>query len=70
MDRGQRTGVTEDLSLPALDFIEGVGLRMAELASPIAGLLDCLAIKFIEGCPIVKSTSKTALKEASHISFI
>ena len=32
-----------DVSLSALDFIEGVGLRMAGLASLIDGLLDWLA---------------------------
>ena len=43
MDRGPRTGVTGAVSLSALDFIEGVGLRMAGLASLIDGLLDWLA---------------------------
>ena len=40
IDLGHRAGVTEGVSLSALDFIEGVGLRMAGLASSIAGLLD------------------------------
>ena len=43
MDRGPRTGVTGAVSLSALDFIEGVGRRMAGLASRIGGLLDWLA---------------------------
>ena len=43
MDRGPRTGVTEGVSLSDLDFVEGVGLRMAGLASLIDGLLDWLA---------------------------
>ena len=45
-DRGPRTGVTGAVSLSALGFIEGVGLRMAGLASSIAGLLDWLADLF------------------------
>ena len=32
MDRGPQTGVTGAVSKSALDFIEGVGLRMAGLA--------------------------------------
>ena len=43
MDRGPRTGVTGAVSLSAVDFVEGVGLRMAGLASWIGGLLDWLA---------------------------
>ena len=43
MDGGSRTGVTEGISLSDLDFVEGVGLRMAGLAPSIAGLLDWLA---------------------------
>ena len=43
MDRGPRTGVTEGVSSSDLDFVEGVGLRMAGLASRIGGLLDWLA---------------------------
>ena len=43
MDRGPRTGVTGAVSLSDLDFIEGVGLRMAGLASRIGGLFDWLA---------------------------
>ena len=42
MDRGPPTGVTGAVSQSALDFIEGVGLRMAGLASLIDGLLDWL----------------------------
>ena len=40
---GPRTGVTEGVSLSDLDVVEGVGLRMAGLASRIGGLLDWLA---------------------------
>ena len=35
--------VTEAVATSVLDFIEGVGARMAGLASSIAGLLDWLA---------------------------
>ena len=43
MERETLTGVTGAVSLSDLDFIEGVGLRMAGLASWIDGLLDWLA---------------------------
>ena len=37
MDRGPRTGVTGAVSLSDLDFVEGVGLRIAELARRTLG---------------------------------
>ena len=40
LERETLTGVTVGVSLSTFDFIEGGGLRMVELASPIAGLLD------------------------------
>ena len=46
MDRGPRTGVTGAVSLSDLEFVGGVGLRMAGLASWIGGLLDWLADLF------------------------
>ena len=50
MDRRPRTGVTGAISLSALDFVEGVGLRMAGLASWIGGLLDWLADLMFDNC--------------------
>ena len=41
--QGPWTGVTGAVSLSDLDFVEGLGLRMVELASRIDGLLDWLA---------------------------
>ena len=49
MDRGPRTGVTEAVSVSALNFIErGVRLRMAGLASWIASLIERLASRVID----------------------
>ena len=42
-NRRKRTRVIEAVSLSDLDFIEGVGPRMAGHASSIFGLLDWLA---------------------------
>ena len=54
MDRRLRTGVTEGGYLSALDFVEGVGLKLVRFAPRARGLLDCLGIKLIEELPIVK----------------
>ena len=39
MDRGPRTGVTGAVSLSDLDFVEGVGRRMASLLDWLADLM-------------------------------
>ena len=56
MDRGPRTGVTGAVSLSDLEFVGGVGLRMAGLASRIGGLLDWLA-DLIDDDNVVKITN-------------
>ena len=48
MDRGPRTGVTKGILLSALEFIEGMGLRMAGLASWTASLIKRLAGRVID----------------------
>ena len=70
MDRDNGPGLLRAFLCQVWTLLKGWGLNWSGLAPRARGLLDCLAIRFIEEFPVVKSTSKTTLKKNSHISFI